>query len=182
MGYARVTADGDILPLRAKYGGNDWQIGVKMTPCEHGRSRRGAVVLVARFRGLGAADGETAEDYRGVQDRADRHDGRSCKAVRFRGQVPIDPRTQDFFKVVIEERMRLPKRKELSEAERDRLKRSLKTFGSATSSTASGRRWIGKRAKPKLTSSVTGSMRHPTPAACSIPNRRVSSVFRHWPR
>ncbi len=27
-GYARIIPDGDILPLRAKYGGNDWQIGV----------------------------------------------------------------------------------------------------------------------------------------------------------
>ena len=27
-GFARIIPGGDILPLRAKYGGNDWQIGV----------------------------------------------------------------------------------------------------------------------------------------------------------
>ena len=47
--------------------------------------------------------------------------------------MPIDPRSQDFFKVVIEERARLAARTDLSEVERDRLRRSLKTLGSATS-------------------------------------------------
>ena len=55
------------------------------------------------------------------------------KPVVFRGQVPIDPRTQDFFKTVIEERNRLGARTGLDESERKRLKKSLKTFGSATS-------------------------------------------------
>jgi hypothetical protein len=55
------------------------------------------------------------------------------KPIVFRGQVPIDPRSQDFFKVVIEERNRLAARADLDKSERDRLKRSLKTFGSATS-------------------------------------------------
>ena len=27
-GFARIVPDGDVLPLRAKYGGNSWQIGV----------------------------------------------------------------------------------------------------------------------------------------------------------
>jgi hypothetical protein len=55
------------------------------------------------------------------------------KPIKFRGQVPIDPRSQDFFRVVIEERSRLGTRTDLDKSERDRLKRSLKTFGSATS-------------------------------------------------
>ncbi len=54
------------------------------------------------------------------------------KPIAFRGQVPIDPRSQDFFKVVIEERSRLAARTDLTDAERKRLKRSLKTLGSAT--------------------------------------------------
>ena len=55
------------------------------------------------------------------------------KPIVFRGQVPIDPRSQDFFQAVIEERARLAARTDLSETERDRLRRSLKTLGSATS-------------------------------------------------
>jgi hypothetical protein len=30
-GFARIIPDGDVLPLRAKYGGNDWQIGINMS-------------------------------------------------------------------------------------------------------------------------------------------------------
>jgi hypothetical protein len=57
----------------------------------------------------------------------------TLKPVEFRGQLRIDPRSQDFFKTVIEERNRLAARTDLDKSERDRLKRSLKTFGSATS-------------------------------------------------
>ncbi|MGC2651323.1 MAG: hypothetical protein WA304_11025, partial [Candidatus Cybelea sp.] len=132
VGYARVTADGDILPLRAKYGGNDWQIGVNYA---HASTDDPDEALWYSWPDLVASVLLTGRQPRITEafkiEPIGTMDG--LKAVRFRGQVPIDPRTQDFFKVVIEERMRLPKRKELSEAERDRLKRSLKTFGSATS-------------------------------------------------
>ena len=58
---------------------------------------------------------------------------KGLKKLAFRGQVPINPRSQDFFKAVIEERARLAARTDLSDTERDRLRRSLKTLGSATS-------------------------------------------------
>jgi hypothetical protein len=58
---------------------------------------------------------------------------KGLKKLAFRGQVSIDPRSQDFFKAVIEERARLAARTDLSDTERDRLRRSLKTLGSATS-------------------------------------------------
>jgi hypothetical protein len=131
-GYARVIPDGDILPLRAKYGGNDWQIGVNYA---HASTDDPNDALWYSWPDLVASVLLTGKQPRIIEafkiEPVGTMDG--LKAVRFRGQVPIYPRTQDFFKVVIEERMRLPKRKELSEAERDRLKRSLKTFGSATS-------------------------------------------------
>jgi hypothetical protein len=131
-GYARVIPDGDILPLRAKYGGNDWQIGVNYA---HAGTDDSDGALWYSWPDLVASVLLTGKQPRITEafkiEPISTMDG--LKAVKFRGQVPIDPRTQDFFKVVIEERMRLPKRKELSEGERDRLKRSLKTFGSATS-------------------------------------------------
>ncbi len=77
--------------------------------------------------------------------------------------------------------MRLPKRKELSEAERDRLKRSLKTFGSATSYGI----WAQmdrQESKAKVDFECYGIDASRTPAACGIPNRRASSAFRRWPR
>jgi hypothetical protein len=42
-------------------------------------------------------------------------------------------RDQDFFKIVIEERKRLPSRKELSEIEKERLDKALKVLANSTS-------------------------------------------------
>ena len=69
----------------------------------HGLSRRFSIAPIGKAKGL--------------------------KTIVFRGQVPIDPHSQDFFKAVIEERIALPRVPHLSETERDRLKRSLKTLG-----------------------------------------------------
>lgn len=131
-GFARIKPDGDVLPLRAKYGGNAWQIGINHVYASPDDPQDGLwyawpdlaasvlltgnvprIVEAFRIAPIGKADG--------------------LKEIKFRGQVRIDPRTQDFFKVVIEERMRLAARTDLSDAERKRLKRSLKTLGSATS-------------------------------------------------
>jgi hypothetical protein len=131
-GFARIIPDGDVLPLRAKYSGNAWQIGVNHVYASSADPNDGLwyawpdlvasvlltgkvprIVEAFRIEPIGKAEG--------------------LKPIKFRGQVPIDPRTQDFFKIVIEERMRLAKRADVSDAERKRLKRSLKTLGSATS-------------------------------------------------
>ena len=131
-GFARVIPDGDVLPVRAKYSGNAWQIGVNYLHASSDDTKEGLwyawpdivasvlltgkqphIVEAFKIGPIGETEGLTP--------------------IRFRGQVPIDPRRQDFFKAVIEERNRLGKRGDLSERERDRLKRSLKTFGSATS-------------------------------------------------
>jgi hypothetical protein len=47
--------------------------------------------------------------------------------------VEVDPRTQDFFRVVVEERKRLPKRADISELERKRLDKALKVLANAAS-------------------------------------------------
>jgi hypothetical protein len=131
-GYARIIPDGDIVPLRAKYGGNDWQIGVN---CAHASTDDPDDALWYSWPDLVASVLLTGKQPRVTEafkiEAVGTMDG--LTPVTFRGQVPIDPRTQDFFKVVIEERMRLAKRKDITDGERDRRKRSLKTFGSATS-------------------------------------------------
>ncbi|MGA8474035.1 MAG: hypothetical protein WB681_03115 [Candidatus Cybelea sp.] len=131
-GYARIIPDGDIVPLRAKYGGNDWQIGVNYA---HLSTDDAEDALWYSWPDLVASVLLTGKQPRITEAFKMEPIGTmvGLTPVTFRGQVPIDPRTQDFFKVVIEERMRLPKRKNMTDAERDRLKRSLKTFGSATS-------------------------------------------------
>ena len=132
VGFAQIIPDGDALPLRAKYGGNDWQIGVNYV---HARSDDPNDALWYSWPDLVASVLLTGKQPRIVEAFKIEPVGKAeaLKPVEFRGQVRIDPRAQDFFKTVIEERNRLAARTELSDTERDRLKRSLKTFGSATS-------------------------------------------------
>jgi hypothetical protein len=131
-GFARIVPDGDVLPLRAKYRGNSWQIGVNYVHASSDDPKDGLWYawpdLVASVLLTGKVP-RIVEAFR----LAPIGKAKGLKKLAFRGQVPIDPRSQDFFKAVIEERARLAARSELSEAERDRLRRSLKTLGSATS-------------------------------------------------
>ena len=53
--------------------------------------------------------------------------------VRLRGSVPVDPAAGDFFRQVVEERVRTLSGSDLPDAERERLSRSLKVLGNATS-------------------------------------------------
>jgi hypothetical protein len=56
---------------------------------------------------------------------------KGLKPILFRGQVPIDPGVQDFFRAVIEERVRLTRRADLDKTERGRLTKSLTASNSA---------------------------------------------------
>jgi hypothetical protein len=49
------------------------------------------------------------------------------------GEVPVDPRTQDLFRTVIQQRKSFSKRENASPEERDRLDKSLKVFANASS-------------------------------------------------
>lgn len=131
-GFARIVPDGDVLPLRAKYRGNSWQIGVNYVHASSDDPTDGLWYawpdLVASVLLTGKVP-RIAEAFR----LAPIGEAKDLKKLAFRGQVPIDPRSQDFFQAVIEERARIAARTDLSEVERDRLRRSLKTLGSATS-------------------------------------------------
>jgi hypothetical protein len=131
-GFARIIPDGDVLPLRAKYRGNSWQIGVNYVHASSDDPKDGLWYawpdLVASVLLTGKVP-RIVEAFR----LAPIGKAKGLKKLIFRGQVPIDPRSQDFFQAVIEERARLAARTDLSDTERDRLRRSLKTLGSATS-------------------------------------------------
>ncbi len=131
-GFARIIPDGDVLPLRAKYRGNSWQIGVNYVHASSDDPEDGLwwawPELVASVLLTGKVP-RIVEAFR----LAPVGKAKGLKNLAFRGQVPIDPRSLDFFKAVIEERARLAARTDLSDTERDRLRRALKTLGSATS-------------------------------------------------
>lgn len=129
-GFVKIIPNGDILPARSKYGeaSNDWQGGLNHVYADGEalwfsipdvvfsviRTRRVPPIVDAfRIMPSGTLAG--------------------LKPIKLRGTIPIDPRKQDFFKVIVEERHRLASRSDLSELEKRRLEKSLKVLANTTS-------------------------------------------------
>jgi hypothetical protein len=133
-GFVRIVPDGDILPSRSKYSveSNDWQVAVNYLHSENDDPANGlwfslpdvvaSVLLTRRIPNI--VDAFRIEP-RGTLP--------GLKPIRLRGTIEVDPRNRDFFKVAIEERKRLTKRKDISESERHRLDKALKVLANATS-------------------------------------------------
>jgi hypothetical protein len=132
----QVRPDGDVLPVRAQYGGpgSDWSIGVNHLD-------KGQRVGPLWYTLADCVAAKLLGDRVPAIDRALRFVPRGTRAgmrpVRLGGEVPIDPRSQDFFRTVIEERARVKARmKGATEGERvylDGLQLFLKTLANATS-------------------------------------------------
>ncbi len=130
--FVRVIPNGDILPSRARYSGatNDWQVGVNRLHVDNRENAlwfslpdvAASVILTGRVPRI--VDAFRIEAH-GVLPK--------LKPVKLRGVVEIDPRTQDFFKVAIEERKRLASRTDILDVEKKRLDKALKVLANATS-------------------------------------------------
>jgi len=132
--FVQIIPDGDILPSRAKYNAetNDWQVAVNHIYARSVNSAGEAlwyslpdivasVLLTGRIPKIVNAF------------RIEAHDTPpGLKPTKLRGVIEIDPRKQDFFKVVIEERQRLSSRTLFSDTEKQRLDKALKVLASAT--------------------------------------------------
>ena len=131
--FVKVIPDGDVLPSRSKYSAqsNDWQVAVNHIS-SGGDSQKAfwyslpdvaaSVILTGRvpkivdaFRIV--ASGTLSE----------------LKCVRLRSQIQIDPRNEDFFKVVIEQRKRLPSLTNISKSDNARLDKALKVLANSAS-------------------------------------------------
>jgi hypothetical protein len=129
-GFVKVVPDGDILPCRAKYSpDNDWQVGINYV---HDKDGKGfwyslpdvvaSVILTGRIpRIIDAFRIEPVGVLNGL------------KKLKLRGEVEVDPQTQDFFKVVIEQRKLVARRDVLTPEEKDRLEGALKVLANSTS-------------------------------------------------
>jgi hypothetical protein len=129
--FVRLVPDWDVLPIRAKFAidAQDWQVAVSHV---HGGEGDGlwyalpdvvaSVILTGRVPALLDAFRLRAEGALST-----------LTPVRLRGLVPIDPRREDFFRVVIEQRKLLATRKDLTPVERKRLDRALKVLANSTS-------------------------------------------------
>lgn len=133
--FVRLIPDGDILPARSQYNSesNDWQVGVNHL---HAGNQTGndsalwfalpdvvaSVILTGRVPKI-------IDAFR-IEPRGKLS---SLKPTTLRGAIPIDPRRQDFFKTVIEQRKRTAANLDLSELEKKRLDKALKVLANSTS-------------------------------------------------
>jgi hypothetical protein len=124
-----VDPDGDVLPVRARYGGGDaWQIGVNVLASGEPRWYTLADCVAATLLA-----GKAPRVLRAVRLVASEERQAGLVPVALRGAVAADPVADDFFRRVIEERKRLEGRTDLAEADRDRLDQFLKVLANSTS-------------------------------------------------
>jgi hypothetical protein len=130
-GFVQVVPDGDILPARGKYSvaSNDWQVGINHLYADSNNalwfSIPDVVVSVLQSGRIpNIIDAFRIEPHGTLP---------GLKPTKLRGAIAIDPESQDFFKVVVEERQRLSSRVDLSEKEQERLDKALKVLASAAS-------------------------------------------------
>ena len=133
--FCRVRPAGDLLPVRARYGADDgdacdgvsgsagaWTIGLNELRTDTDLWYTLADLVVARM--LGHTTPTIVEAFGIVPV------GRAAELqpVMLRGSIPVDPRTDDLFRLATEERARLKADPILTDHERGRLRQFLKTF------------------------------------------------------
>jgi len=128
-GLAWLQPDGDVLPVRASYAGKGigYEIGINPVTADH--------ILCYTLPDLVASKlicGRVPHIQRAVRFEPVGQ-LRSLRPVRLRGEIEVDPRRQDFFRAVIEERKRVVGDMELAPSDRKRLDGFLKVLGSSTS-------------------------------------------------
>jgi len=132
--FVQIVPDGDILPSRGKYNSesNDWQVAVN--PLYSGSSNSGGGLwfslpdIVASILLTGHIP-KIIDAFR-IEARGTL---RGLEKTKLRGAIEVDPKTQDFFKIAIEERQCLSSRTEISQIEKKRLNKTLKVLANATS-------------------------------------------------
>jgi hypothetical protein len=132
--FVKIIPDRDILPCRARYnqGSNDWQVAVNyldgMAENQHHALWYSLPDVVASVILTGKVP-KILDAFRivpvGILS--------GLKATWLRGDVKVDPRRHDLFKVAVEERQRLKRNDDASDPERKRLEKSLKVLALAAS-------------------------------------------------
>ena len=129
-GFVKVIPNGDVLPIRSKYGvaSNDWQVGLNhayakkedalwysipmLSPPSLRRVLCRKLLMPFLIEPDGVAPGLTPTKLRGI--------------------VEVHPERDDFFRVIVEERLRLAHLADLSDSENKRLEKALNNSLSAT--------------------------------------------------
>jgi hypothetical protein len=132
--FVKVIPQGDILPSRSKYNlhSHDWQVAINHLWAPDLDPSNGLWFslpdVVASFL-LTNKVPQIIDAFRlEAQGKL-----RTLNRVKLRGEVLVNPRNKDFFKVAIQERVRLASRDDLSGIEKKRLEKALKVLANATS-------------------------------------------------
>jgi len=125
--FALVQPAGEILPVRTKYNKDHSNIGVNPLSSETPIWYAGPDIVAAKLLG-----GQTPKILRAIRVVA-RGQQPGLGPVRLRGMVEVDPRTDDFFKAVIEARARVMEDRNMSEPERESLQYFLKILANSGS-------------------------------------------------
>ena len=132
--FVKVVPNGDLLPSRAKYTSvsNDWQVALNhLYATDHAASQGlwfslpdvvASVLLTGKVPKI-------VDAFKLVS--VGKLPG--LRPVRLGGEVWVDPRTQDLFRTVIEERKSKAKNKRTNPEDADRLDKALKVLANAAS-------------------------------------------------
>jgi len=132
--FIRVIPNGDILPSRARYNpeSNDWQVATNYLYANSNESRDALWFSLPDVVASVLLTGKIPTIVDAFRIKA-RGKLEALKTTKLCGIVEVDPRKQDFFRVVIEERQRLAKRTDIENTERKRLDKALKVLANAAS-------------------------------------------------
>ncbi len=173
VGLAQIVPHGDVLPVRARYGGEaSWQIGVNPLSATEPLWYTIPDVVASTLQ-----TGKPPHVVRAVRFVPSGR-RRGLQTVLLRGVLSVDPRTHDFFRHVIEERKRLQRRADLSPQEREQLDPFLKVLANSTSYGifAEMNRQEG-RAKERVDVDVYGAEAEPFSAEVTAPEEPCAYCF-----
>jgi hypothetical protein len=132
--FVRIIPNGDILPFRAKFNAqtNDWQVAVNHLYAENDDPDDALWFSLADIVVSKLLTGRIPQIIDAF--RIEAHGALpGLKPIKLRGTIEVDPRKQDFFRVVIEQRKLLASRSDLSALEKKRLDKALKVLANAAS-------------------------------------------------
>ncbi len=130
-GFVKVVPNGDILPIRSKYSpaSNDWQVGMNHVYAKREDALWFSIPDVVASALLTGRVPEVVDAFLIEPDGV----LSPLTSTKLRGMIEVDPNREDFFRMIVEERLRLSSRCNLSDVERKRLEKALKVLASATS-------------------------------------------------
>jgi len=132
--FLQVIPDGDVLPSRGRYNieTNDWQVAVNHIYADGNGSTQALWFSLPDVIASVLLTGRVPNIVDAFRIEAHGH-LKGLTPCRLRGVIRVNPRKQDFFRVVIEERQRLKKRDDICPTEKKRLDKALKVLANAAS-------------------------------------------------